>query len=141
VLSWLPDLAAWGRVVAHFLKPGGTFYIVEFHPLLQMLGDDGATFEYPYFHSASPIRLESRGTYADPAADFTHTEYTWSHSLADVVCALTGAGLRVEFLHEFPFTVYESSGFLEEYEAGKVRVRNQKQALPLMFSVRARREP
>lgn len=26
----------------------------------------------------------------------------WSHSLGDVVTALAGAGIRIEFLHEFP---------------------------------------
>ncbi|UCB52608.1 MAG: class I SAM-dependent methyltransferase, partial [Candidatus Zixiibacteriota bacterium] len=26
VLCWLPDLAEWGRIIARFLKPGGTFY-------------------------------------------------------------------------------------------------------------------
>src|SRR5256885_3597890 len=25
ILCWLPDLAGWGRVVARFLRPGGTF--------------------------------------------------------------------------------------------------------------------
>lgn len=32
VLSWLPDLDRWAKVVAHFLKPGGTFCLVEIHP-------------------------------------------------------------------------------------------------------------
>src|SRR4029077_17046179 len=32
VLSWLPDLPAWARVVARFLRPGGTFCIVDLHP-------------------------------------------------------------------------------------------------------------
>src|SRR5690349_4103733 len=35
VLSYLGDLGAWGQVIAHFLKPGGTFYIVEFHPFAE----------------------------------------------------------------------------------------------------------
>jgi len=26
-LCWLPDLKKWGEVVAHFVKPGGIFYI------------------------------------------------------------------------------------------------------------------
>src|SRR5437763_6069989 len=32
VLNWLPDIPRWGQVAAHFLKPGGTFYVVEGHP-------------------------------------------------------------------------------------------------------------
>src|SRR5512136_2825848 len=33
VLCWLPDLPAWGRVIAHFLRPGGIFYIADGHPI------------------------------------------------------------------------------------------------------------
>ena len=32
-IGWLPDLDKWASVVKHFLKPGGTFYIVEFSSL------------------------------------------------------------------------------------------------------------
>src|SRR5689334_20987396 len=28
-LNWLPDLDPWGRIVAHYLKPGGIFYMRE----------------------------------------------------------------------------------------------------------------
>jgi 2-polyprenyl-3-methyl-5-hydroxy-6-metoxy-1,4-benzoquinol methylase len=29
VLGWLPDIRNWARVVAHFLAPGGTFFITR----------------------------------------------------------------------------------------------------------------
>ncbi len=32
VISWLPDLRPWGKIIAHYLKPGGFFYIAEGHP-------------------------------------------------------------------------------------------------------------
>ena len=34
VLCWLPDLDDWARVASNHLKPGGVFYIAEFHPLM-----------------------------------------------------------------------------------------------------------
>ena len=34
VLMWLPDLTAWGRLIARYLRPGGIFYIVDFHPFV-----------------------------------------------------------------------------------------------------------
>ena len=37
---WLPDIVGWAKIVSHFLKPGGTFYIVEAHPLLDALADE-----------------------------------------------------------------------------------------------------
>src|SRR5512139_2419139 len=32
VLCWLRDLEQWAELIAHFLKPGGVFYIADFHP-------------------------------------------------------------------------------------------------------------
>ncbi len=53
-LNWLPDIERWAEVVAHFVKPGGAFYIAEWHPALATLDDerkDGpATVAYSYFH-------------------------------------------------------------------------------------------
>ena len=55
-LCWLPDITRWAEVAASFVKPGGFFYMAEFHPLTQMSRNDaGATkleFEISYFHTA-----------------------------------------------------------------------------------------
>src|SRR5688572_7796603 len=32
VTCWLPNLARWAKVIRHFLKPGGFFYLAEIHP-------------------------------------------------------------------------------------------------------------
>ncbi|HYZ62281.1 MAG TPA: class I SAM-dependent methyltransferase, partial [Acetobacteraceae bacterium] len=29
---WLPDLARWAEIIAHFLRPGGRFYFADMHP-------------------------------------------------------------------------------------------------------------
>jgi ubiquinone/menaquinone biosynthesis C-methylase UbiE len=31
-ITWLPDLDKWAKVIRHFLKVGGVFYIADFHP-------------------------------------------------------------------------------------------------------------
>jgi len=44
------------------------------------------------------------GTYADPAAKLTSgPAYQWQHSLSEVINALLGSCVRIEFVHEFPF--------------------------------------
>ncbi|MDQ3755688.1 MAG: class I SAM-dependent methyltransferase [Acidobacteriota bacterium] len=139
VLSWLPDLDRWAEIVAHYLKPGGTFYIVEFHPFASMLDDDGTTFKYAYFHTSKPIELQAQGSYAAPNADFTHAEYNWAHSLSDVINAVLRAGLRLEFVHEFPFSSYQTWPSLEEIVPDKFQLKNADVTLPLMFSLRATR--
>ena len=138
VLAWLPDLPRWGEVVARSLRPGWRFFIVEFHPFASALADDGETVAYPYFHTPEPLRLEARGSYADPDAPFTHPAFEWTHSLADVVNALLGAGLTIEHVHEFPYSPYNCFPFVEEREPGRWVVRGGRR-LPLTFSIRARR--
>ncbi len=137
VLPWLPDIRRWGEIVARCLKPGGTFYVVEFHPLAEAVDDDGRTLRHPYFHSPEPLEMEQRGSYADPGADLVHPAYFWSHTLGDVVSALAAAGLRIEFVHEFPYSVYNCLPYLEEREPGCWWPRESAGSLPLMYSVRA----
>lgn len=139
VLPWLPDIRRWAEVVARFLRPGGTFYVVEFHPLADVVDDDGRTLRHPYFHSPEPLEMEQRGSYADPAADLAHQAFFWSHTLGDVVSALVGAGLTIEFLHEFPYSVYDCFPYVEERQPGRWWPRESAGALPLMFSIRATR--
>ncbi len=144
VLSWLPDLNAWAEVIAHFLKPGGVFYIIDGHPLVGMVNDDCTAFVSPYFHAPEPCEHESHGSYAasGKAEGFSHPEYNWEHSLSDIINAVIRAGLRLEFVHEFPYMWHiPSYTILEEFEPGKGRLKGSFGLLPHMFSLRARREP
>lgn len=106
VLGWLPDLEAWGRIVARYLEPGGTFYIHEFHPLFFIWDDADDVTElrvgYSYFRDAEPLRFEAKGSYADRDAELENKEnYGWIFAMSDVVNALTGAGLRIVRLDEY----------------------------------------
>src|SRR5678809_1174434 len=44
-LNWLPDLPRWAEVVAHFVRPGGFFYIAEAHPFAWVFDDDDSATE------------------------------------------------------------------------------------------------
>ena len=71
VLGWLPDIRAWARVVAHFLAPGGTFFITEVHPVMQAFENEGVEpgelrLTYPYWEHAEPLTFAVKGSYADP---------------------------------------------------------------------------
>lgn len=148
VLVWLPDITGWAEVIAHFLKPGGTFYIVEFHPFCLVFdnGDDvtGLQVANPYFHSAEPLEFEVSGSYADREAKVEQpVEYEWMHSLGDIVNALIGAGLRIEFLHEFPYAVDPAilppSATVRD-EEGWYRLADRDNMIPLMFSLKATKQ-
>ena len=108
-IEWLPDLQRWAGIVARHLKPGGTFYMAEIHPFARTLDDDAPEGElrvrYRYFPAPDDPDIDAvDGSYADPGADTTGlVAYGWSHSFAEILGALTGAGLRLEHLHEFAF--------------------------------------
>lgn len=38
-IGWLPDLDKWAKIVSRYLKPGGQFVFVEFHPVAWMFDD------------------------------------------------------------------------------------------------------
>lgn len=137
VLDWLEDLDRWGRVVADSLRPGGTFYMVEFHPVTGMLNEDGRSIEHGYFRQAKPLAIAEKGTYADPEAEVEGTSYVWSHSLAEVLSALIAAGLVIEHLHEFDESPYDCFPFTKEVTPGRAIVPGMEGKLPLVYSLRA----
>ena len=63
-IGWLPDLNKWAAIIAQFLKPGGKFVFVEFHPVVWMFDDDFSHIKYVY-HNTGPIVENETGTYAD----------------------------------------------------------------------------
>ncbi len=142
VLVWLPDLRRWAQVIAHFLKPGGTFYMAELHPFALVFDDRPDVrdwrIRYPYFATREPMKWQTEGTYADRSAKVEHNvSYEWTHSLSDVLNALIGAGLKIEFVHEFPFCICGILPFMEQGPDGWWRLKDQEQAIPFTFSVKA----
>jgi SAM-dependent methyltransferase len=143
VLPWLPDLDRWGRVIEHFLKPGGTFCVIEGHPFALIFDDTTPGPElhpspaYPYFHSAVPERSERRGSYAVPDAPIDSVTYQWSHPISDVVGALLRAGLRIETFEEYPYVGWAMFPWMGERPDGTWELPGGAKTIPLMFSLTA----
>ncbi|MEJ8801628.1 class I SAM-dependent methyltransferase [Pontibacter sp. H249] len=139
-IGWLPDLEKWAAIIDHFLKPGGTFYIAEFHPVLWMFDDNFGKIIYPYHNTHEPIITETEGTYADKNAPIKHIEYGWNHGLGEVVTALTSRGIYLEFLHEFPYSPYNCFANMVQGEDGFWRIRGYENMLPMVYSIKARKK-
>ena len=142
-INWLPDIRSWARVVAHFVAPGGIFFMTEAHPVMNVFENEGVEpgelrLTYPYWEHADPLVFPVKGSYADPRADVgLQTEHSWGHGLGEVVTALIDSGLRIETLIEHPFLDW-STDFLVEAAAGRfVLPLGTAGELPLMFSLRA----
>jgi len=145
-IEWLADLESWARTIVHFLVPGGTFYMVELHPLARTLDDLDAHPELrvaaPYFPAGRPRRLRIHGSYADPDAHIENdVAYGWSHSFAEILNALIGAGLRLDYLHEFPCSVVPFSRSMQRAADGWYYLPGGRRDVPFLYSIRATRDP
>jgi SAM-dependent methyltransferase len=144
VIGWLPDLPAWVRVAAHFVRPGGIFYLNDVHPFAKVFDDEEGVTElevkYPYFESEEPMVFPTQGSYADRDATIEQEfEYDWPHSMGELISAVAGSGLRIELLREFPFLEWSSPPF--EERAGRGWTPAGRPDLPLSFSLKARKDP
>ncbi len=136
VLCWLSNIKKWGKIINHFLKEGGMFYITEIHPFTSILSYDFKII-YKYFKKG-PYIDDSSGTYTDWNEDVKGITYEWSYTISDVINSLIEQGLKIEYVHEFPFTMYDQfPGFMEKNEKGQYVLKNKKIQIPLLFSLKA----
>jgi SAM-dependent methyltransferase len=141
VLTWLPDLNRWAKVISALLKPEGFFYIREFHPFASIFYDEEVTelcVRYPYFQGREPLMFESEGSYASGEVKTGLMKaYEWNHPISRIINVLIEEGLRIQFLHEFPFSSYKALPFMIEDENGRWILPKFADSVPLMFSLMA----
>ena len=137
VLGWLRDLPGFAAVVRRLLVPGGSFYMHEIHPFLLVFDLESPELRVanPYFPRPDPVRV--RGSYAVPEETDGEPGYAWVHGIGELVTALAGAELRIEFLHEFR----HAEGFLaprQQREFGATWLPEGLEGeVPVSFSLRA----
>lgn len=151
VLGWLPDHKRWAEIAAQYVKPGGIFYILEFHPftwvfdetadIASMRDDKILTAKYDYFNDpARPISDDTweLGSYGAPDHKFKHQKtHEFQFDLGRIVTNLIEAGLQIEFVHEHPMSACASLPFLEDHGDDRWLLPEGWPQLPLSFSIRA----
>ncbi|MGQ4910842.1 MAG: class I SAM-dependent methyltransferase [Candidatus Thorarchaeota archaeon] len=141
VLVWLPNLEKWAKVINSLLRPGGFFYIREFHPFAYVFDDEAQTelrVRFPYFMDEEPLMFEGDGSYAVDGSETGKTRsYEWNHSISKIINALTGEGLRIDYFNEFAETSYKALPFMVQREDGRWVLPTKQECVPLMFSLKA----
>lgn len=135
-IGWLPDLQPWATMIAERLKPGGIFYIADFHPVLWMLDDEMKNLHYSYFND-EVIVTQQTGTYADREAPIAYKEYGWNHPFSEIFSAIINAGLHIEFLHEYPYSPYNCFANTEQGADGMWRFKGMGNKFPMVYSIKA----
>ena len=136
VLCWLSSLKKWSELLRRFLKKGGMFYITEIHPFTTVLNYK-FQIEFDYFDKGPHVD-DSPGTYSDWDADIQGTTYIWFHPLSSVINAIINAKFDIEFVHEFPYTMYEQfPGKMKKDSQGRYFLKDTSIQIPLLFSLKA----
>lgn len=136
VIGWLPDLDKWASIIAHYLKPGGTFYMAEFHPVVWMFDDEFTKIEYAY-ENREVIIIDNYGTYTDRNADISGKEYSWNHSISEVLNALISQGLQIELFNEFMYSPYPNFNNTIQGADGNWYIKGMEGKIPMIYSVKA----
>ncbi len=139
VLCWLNDLEGWARVIAHFLKPGGFFYIMEGHPFRYVFVDDGSWKLFlPYFHQNDPYFWDDDWPdYMDEDYIVKNPSYEWQWTISDIINALLGAGLRLVFFNEFGALEDPVYPEMKPRQDGLYTLPDMPVDLPVVFSLKA----
>ncbi|MFM2138111.1 MAG: hypothetical protein RJA57_418 [Bacteroidota bacterium] len=135
-IGWLPDLEPWAAVIAQKLKPGGLFFLAEFHPVVWMFDDSFSRIQYPY-RKGPVIVTENGGTYTDRDALIAAQEYSWNHGIGEVLSALMGAGLTLRSFREYDHSPYPCFRNTREVAKGHWQVRGLEGLIPMVYTLKA----
>jgi SAM-dependent methyltransferase len=136
VIGWLPDLDQWAEIISYYLKPGGTFYMAEFHPVIWMFDDDFKEIIYCY-EKREVIETEIQGTYTDRNANIKAKEYGWNHSISEVLNALITHGMHIDFFNEHMYSPYPCFNNVVQNKEGNWWIRGLEDKIPMVYSIKA----
>lgn len=133
-IGWLPDLNKWAEIISKYLKPGGQFVFVEFHPVVWMFDNDFEKVGYNYFNTGALIETET-GTYADREADLEQEYVCWNHSLSEVMGSLIQNDLTIRSFDEYDYSPYNCFRHTIEFEPKKYRIAHLDNKIPMVYSL------
>lgn len=133
-IGWLPDLDKWAKVVSQFLKPGGQFVFVEFHPVVWMFDDNFKTIAFNYFNVEPIVEIEE-GTYADKDANIKQESVCWNHDLSEVLNSLIQNGLTINCFNEYNYSPYNCFNKTTEVVPNQYRIQHLGDKIPMVFGL------
>ena len=114
--------------------------MAEFHPVVWMLDEDFNRVKY-YYHNQEMIVVDTPGTYTDGPADINSKEYSWNHSISEVLNALLSQQLKLEFFNEYSYSPYPCFKNVHKGKDGNWRVIGLEDKIPMVYSLKASKAP
>jgi ubiquinone/menaquinone biosynthesis C-methylase UbiE len=134
VLCWIQDIKKWGETIKKLLKDNGMLYLFDTHPFMFAVKYDKLNLQYSYFNK-EPIFKQAIGGYASESK--MEGNYSWTHTIGDVINSLADEGLTIEKFNEYDFLFHRLRG-MEKIEDKKYYYPSFKNKIPLSFSLKAR---
>lgn len=132
---WLSDIRKWARVVAHYLKPGGRFFIIDEHPINVLFQCDPPL---DYF-KAEPERTPNAADYCDRDFKIQGEMIEWQHPLSNIINALIDAGMVIERLEEYNYGYYRVEKDWQSNDGDYFHPPGGPAKYPIMMSILARK--
>ncbi len=139
VVGWLPDMNKWAGIINRFLKQGGEFIMVEFHPVVWMFDYDFKQIEFNYMDTA-PIIEELEGTYTDRKAPLKEKSVSWNHGLSSVIDSLIKTGLTITDFREYNYSPYDCFKNTVKIDERKFKIKGLEDKIPMLYSLKAVKE-
>jgi len=136
VVGWLQDIKKWAEIIDHFLKPGGEFVMVEFHPVVWMFSYDFKHIEFNYMDS-EPIIEELEGTYTDKSAKIKEKSVSWNHGLSKILDSIIKSGLVITDFKEYNYSPYNCFENTVKLGDRKYKIKGLEDKIPMMYSLKA----
>jgi len=137
VICWHPDLEKFVNLVSKYLKSGGRFVFVEFHPTMWMWNDEFTEVAYSYFNREA-IFEEYEGTYAEHDSKIKSSCYVWNHSLADMIGNLVKKGFNLTSFEEFDYSPYPIFADMTQTDSGH-QVKGFEGKMPMLYALKAKK--
>lgn len=142
-INWLDDITRWATAAASLLAPGGRILLAESHPAILCFDWVEGRIAPAYDHRTPkdrPITAEGAQTYTGAEQELVNRRtYEWQHPLSDIIMALIGAGLTITGLTEHEALPWQLFGNMSRGVDGLYRLPEGHPALPLAFTLTARK--
>ena len=135
---WISDIEQWAKVVAHYLKPGGVFFLIDEHPVNMFFLHPETDFDY---FAKEPERTVNPTDYCEQETHIEGEVVEWQHPVFRIVNALIAAGLTIEAVGEYNYYYYKFVEGWQPFEGHPgywLPPNGKRTKYPIMLSVKAR---
>jgi SAM-dependent methyltransferase len=142
-ICWLPDMRRWAQVIASVLAPGGELYFADAHPALRVLEEKVGQLVVTYDHRTPverPLTFIEATTYnGDPTIMTNQQSHEWMHPLSAILGGLIEAGMTITMFREHEILPWQALPSMVPASERMWRLADGYPAMPLSFSLRARK--